>query len=200
MLRKTCGAYRGNLPTTPPCTAEHPLYEAFFNSVNAWSLMFLPVILTDKQAQGLGRSTQWGLWLGIFFVTNVFFVPFLALRAAVPTNSKTHTDTTTDTAPLEPSAAPWARWVGVTALTVLGISAAWAVLGRPEYGVWDARWTFALDKFNTDRVFWAFVLDCGLYSVWQAMLLERAASGYRFVPFVGLAAWLCAGMPEKRRE
>lgn len=165
--------------------------------------MFLPVILADGRSQGLGRSTQWGLWLGIFFVTNVFFVPFLALRAAQPAPAHDIHD--------EPPS--WARGVGVTALTVLGISAAWAVcvdtgdavvtrvhaqvLGRPEYGVWDARWAFAVDKFFNDRVFWAFVLDCGMYSVWQAVLLERAPSGYRYVPFVGLAAWLCAGMPNK---
>lgn len=159
--------------------------------------MFLPVILADRRAQGLGRSTQWGLWLGIFFVTNVFFMPFLALRAAQPLPAKD--DQVSGQANGQVNAPPaWARGVGVTALTVLGISAAWAVLGRPEYGVWDARWAFAVDKFYSDRVFWAFVLDCGLYAVWQAVLLERAPSTYRFVPFVGLAAWLCAGMPDKR--
>lgn len=83
---------------------------------------------------------------------------------------------------------------------MLSISAVWLVAGRPEFGGWDARWTYVVDKFNNDRVFWAFVLDCGLYSVWQGMLLSRAPAAYRLVPFVGLAAWLCAGMPEAEGE
>ncbi len=212
-------------PHPPPQThtVEHPVYEAFFNTVNAWSLMFLPVILHDRRTQSLGERTQVAWWLGIFFVTNVFFVPYLAIRAAQPEPPHTHveldgypqelpattsgssTSTSASTAgeTIPPPTPPptWAPAVGITGFLILSISAAWLVTGRPEFGGWDARWEYVVEKFNTDRVFWAFVLDCGLYSVWQAMLVgPRAAPAYRFVPFVGLAAWLCAGMPEQESK
>ena len=43
------------------------------------------------------------------------------------------------------------------------------------------------------QVFWAFFLDCGLFSVWQAVMLSSAPAPYRFVPLLGLGAWLVKG-------
>jgi hypothetical protein len=43
------------------------------------------------------------------------------------------------------------------------------------------------------QVFWAFFLDAGLFTVWQALMLEGAAARYRFVPIAGLAMWLIEG-------
>jgi hypothetical protein len=43
------------------------------------------------------------------------------------------------------------------------------------------------------QVFWAFFLDCGLFSAWQAVMLAGAKPAYRFLPVVGLGAWLLAG-------
>jgi hypothetical protein len=42
-------------------------------------------------------------------------------------------------------------------------------------------------------VFWAFFLDCGLFTAWQAILLASAPPAQRFVPVLGLAAWLIQG-------
>lgn len=42
--------------------------------------MFLPVMLSEGRTSKVGGKVQW--WLGIMFLTNVFFIPFLALRAA----------------------------------------------------------------------------------------------------------------------
>jgi hypothetical protein len=42
-------------------------------------------------------------------------------------------------------------------------------------------------------VFFAFVLDAGLYAVWQAIMMARAPARYRFTPFFGLAAYLITG-------
>lgn len=43
----------------------------------------------------------------------------------------------------------------------------WNMQGRPEFGGLDPRWQFAAEQFQGNRAFWAFVLDLGLYSVWQ---------------------------------
>lgn len=52
------------------------------------------------------------------------------------------------------------------------------------------RWEFFLEAYNLNRAFFAFVLDAGLYSIFQAVLLNNAPPVYRFTPFFGLAAWL----------
>lgn len=54
------------------------------------------------------------------------------------------------------------------------------------------RWLYFQTAFSTNRVFFAFVLDAGLYSVWQATLLKGVGATplQRFVPFLGLAAHL----------
>lgn len=45
-----------------PCIAEHPVSEAMFNAVNAWSLMWWPVMLADP----LGRrvKSKLPIWVG----------------------------------------------------------------------------------------------------------------------------------------
>jgi len=54
------------------------------------------------------------------------------------------------------------------------------------------RWDFFLEAFTLNRAFFAFILDAGLYSVFQAILLANAPPVYRFTPLFGLAAWLVA--------
>ena len=54
------------------------------------------------------------------------------------------------------------------------------------------RWEFFQEAFSLNRAFFAFVLDAGLYSAFQAVLLANAPPVYRFMPFFGLAAWLIA--------
>lgn len=43
------------------------------------------------------------------------------------------------------------------------------------------------------QVFWAFFLDCGLFAIWQNVMLAGADAKYRLVPVLGLASWLLAG-------
>jgi hypothetical protein len=65
-------------------------------------------------------------------------------------------------------------------LAVLKQNKLW-VMRRVQY-FWEA--------FSLNRAFFAFVLDAGLYSTFQAVLLANAPPVYRFTPFLGLAAWL----------
>ena len=39
-----------------------PVSEALFNFVNAWSLMFLPLILSDSKRKRVDRKVAW--WTG----------------------------------------------------------------------------------------------------------------------------------------
>jgi hypothetical protein len=45
-----------------PCVAEHPVSEAVFNFVNAWSLMFWPVMLADPQGHKVKNRLP--IWVG----------------------------------------------------------------------------------------------------------------------------------------
>ena len=45
-----------------------PVSEALFNFVNAWSLMFLPLILSDKKRNRVGKKVLW--WTGIMVCHN----------------------------------------------------------------------------------------------------------------------------------
>ncbi|GLC52361.1 hypothetical protein PLESTB_000620900 [Pleodorina starrii] len=217
------------LPTPVPCVPCPPVSEALFNFMAGWGLMMLPVMVADGRSRKLGgggRLVAW--WTGIMFLTNVFFIPYLALRAAPepitdtttattpsnsssssPASSSTTTTTTSSTTgsgpaaaalpPLPPPPPPnsplpsWAPAFGATALAVGLFSLGWAAVGRPEYGGLDERVSYFVETLNSNRVFFAFVVDACLYSVWQAVLLEGAPARYRFVPFFGMAAHLLSG-------
>lgn len=165
--------------------AEHPVSEALFNFVNAWSLMMWPAWAADPLGAGVAPKTKQSLFVGTMFLTNVFAPIYMALRlvpeglgagAAAP-------------APALPSYAPA---FGAVALGVGAFSLAWAAAARPEYGDLAARAAFLADQATTDRVTFAFLVDCGVYSWFQAWLLGDAGARpwQRFTPFFGMAAWL----------
>ncbi|EFN53111.1 hypothetical protein CHLNCDRAFT_9491, partial [Chlorella variabilis] len=173
-----------------PCIAEHPVSEAMFNAVNAWSLMWWPVMLADP----LGRrvKSKLPIWVGTQFLTNVFFPIYLAKRLAPesPEAAAAAQGAGSEAAPARlPGCAPI---VGAVAATVGVVSIGWALFARPEAGDLPARWEYFTTLLATSRVDWAFGVDACLYAVWQAWLLGAvgAAPAYRFVPFFGLAAWL----------
>ena len=119
-------------------------------------------------------------------------VPYMALReriprAAKPKSRKDH-----------PKRLPsFSKLFGAVSLFIATVSIFWVFQGRPDFGGFDARLNFAVEQFNGNRAFWAFVLDLGLYSVWQAILMADcgAPKKYQYVPFFGLAAWLVADGP-----
>ena len=126
------------------------------------------------------------------FLTNVFMIPYMALReriprAALPKSQKER-----------PRQLPsFSKLFGGIGFVISAVSIVWLFQGRPEFGGFDARLQFAIEQFSGNRAFWAFVLDLGLYSFWQAILMGScgASNKYRYVPFFGLAAWLIADAP-----
>lgn len=121
-------------------------------------------------------------------LTNIFFIPYLALRLSVPEPEPSRP------APPPP---PYSPALGYLGAVVGAVSISWAFLGRPEFGGLPERLQYFQESFQENRVFFAFCLDAALYSVWQAILMPQAEAKYRFVPFAGLAAWLISGCPKK---
>lgn len=143
------------------------------------------------------------------FLTNVFMLPYMALRLAPDASEVNPTSSSSGGGqPGQPDAAAapglpaYAPLFGAVGATIGVVSLVWAVAARPEYGDLLERWEFFQTMFSSNRVFWAFCLDSGLYAVWQATLLGAAgaAGGYRWVPFAGLAAWLLRGGPMAGRR
>lgn len=67
---------------------------------------------------------------------------------------------------------------------------AWVLFARPEYGDIISRLEYAVNKFNSERVFYALTIDCMIYCVIQFVLMEGAPLKYRLLPYVGLGLWL----------
>ncbi|KAI8473351.1 MAG: hypothetical protein J3K34DRAFT_519018 [Monoraphidium minutum] len=188
-----------NLNLSPiPVVPHHPVSEAVFNFVIAWAVMFIPVILSDAASKKVSNKAAW--CTAIAFTTNLAFVPFLALRAAPEPAVGGRPGA--KPAPGGTQAAPgWGGAAGVAALAMCGLSVAWAAVGRPEMaGGLAERAAYFKEEISTNRVFWAFFLDCGLFSVWQAILLSGAKPQHRFVPLLGLAAWLIGGGGQQQPE
>ncbi|KAL3161634.1 hypothetical protein ABBQ32_010489 [Trebouxia sp. C0010 RCD-2024] len=167
---------------------EHPVYEALFNLVNVWSLMLWPLMLADKK--GAKVKNKFGIYLGTQFLTNIFFVPYLALREQ-PAGSR---GTAADADPKQARLPSYAPLIGVTGAVVGIASVVWVLGVRPEYGGLAERWQYFVSQSANNRVFFAFVLDAVLYSAWQALLMgEDATKLQRYLPFAGLVAYLIQG-------
>ena len=123
------------------------------------------------------------------FLTNIFFVPYLALREQ-PAGSRARADADPKAAKL-PGYAPI---IGITGAAIGLGSIVWALSIRPEYGGLAERWQYFVQQSVSNRVFFAFVLDAVLYYVWQALLMgEDATKTQRYIPFVGLISYLLQG-------
>lgn len=168
-----------------PSVAEHPVDEALFNFVNAWSLMMLPTWIADPKS--LRVPNKFAIWIGTMFLTNVFLPLYMTLRLVPPRSPPQGNEIQSS------SGLPWySPLIGGVALAVGSVSVVWAAAGRPEYGDLIDRIHYFSDHASNDRVFWAFCVDAGLYSVWQAWLLGAAGARpwQRFFPFFGMAHWL----------
>lgn len=183
-----------------PCVAEHPVDEALFNFVNAWSMMMWPAWVADPQGKKVDKKLP--IFIGTMFLTNVFLPLYMALRL-VPEDASTTIDSTTLSSTssgaeseTSTSGLPWySPVIGGLALAVGLVSVFWGAGARPEYGDLEARGAYFIAHASSDRVFWAFCLDACLYSVWQAWILGAAGATawQRFVPFFGMAGWLLTG-------
>ena len=174
-----------------PNIAEHPVDEGLFNFINAWSLMFLPVWVSDPKSLSMPWKTKLQLWIGSAFLTNVF-MPFYMAQRLIPDIYRDKIGSSSEMPSSLCQGTSGARAIGLVSFIVGLISIAWIIIGRsPEYSTAD-RLEFFVEKFTTNRVFWAFCLDAVLYSLWQYWILSdlKAPNWQRLTPFFGMAGFL----------
>lgn len=158
----------------------HPVDQGFFNAAEAWIFMFLPLLLLDPRGRGLPRLGLWGLAM---FLTNVFLLPYMALRLGQP-----------------PGAAADKGWLarcwGAIGLAVGGVSIGWFGYADPAAGALGERLAYFVHQLSTSRVTLAFLVDVVLFGIFQAWLMGAVMAPsdrlrpLRFVPFLGLGLWL----------
>ena len=88
------------------------------------------------------------------FLTNVFYIPFMALRAAPEPEPEYKMDAVVSTPSVpsnEPLPLPWAPATGAVSLAVGLLSIGWALAARPEYGGLGERLEYFQTMYNNDR-------------------------------------------------
>ena len=184
------------LVAVPPV---HPAELCLFNAVEAWSLMFLPLLATDSRAQRLPLLPAWG---SMMFATNLVLLPWCATRATRLEPGEEAPETERLPAAAGPVIGAIGAAVGAVCVAWFGLAEVPASFG-PDAGSLAARWEHIVALAQSDRLTLAFFVDMTLYSFTQAWLIgdERALlrlrdpftplpPDLRLVPFVGLAHWL----------
>lgn len=161
----------------------NPATQGFFNLVEAWIFMFLPLMLMDQRSQHLPRMMIWGLAM---FLTNVFLMPYMALRLGQPLENQLN----------RANKGTLARLFGSLGLTVGTLAVIWFCFNRPELGGILSRCGYLGQQIVSNRVTLAFTVDMALFWLFQVWLMGaiipigEQTRPLRFIPFWGLAIWL----------
>lgn len=172
---------------------RHPLLEAVFNLVLAWSALF-----ACFAADGRRDSTFLKTVVGMQFLTNAFFLPYLVTRPIEDKPVKCSELNAVERAlETQPSIPLLLGFVGVFAI-------GWGLFGRPEFV--DRFATFQ-EALANDRLGSSFLVDLSSYALFQSWLipgdLTRRKSttdatkllGLGCIPFFGLVGYLLARPP-----
>jgi len=180
------------LPESAPVL--HPALEGLFNFVVAWALL-LWGFLVD------GRGQRWPMFpflVGIAFLTNVFYLPWLGIRRTNP----------------ELGDRPLSRLEQVTesrgwSIFLSGIvflSVSWALFARPEFGDMGERWQALIEIISSDRLAYSFAIDLLFFSLFQSWLVGDDMKRRqwhnptilwvtRLIPFFGLVVYFLLRPP-----
>ncbi|KAL3702061.1 hypothetical protein R1sor_020083 [Riccia sorocarpa] len=177
----------------------HPMDEGLFNFVIGWSLLFAPLLFTDRKRDRFGGSLE-GLWVIQMFLTNTVLAPYMAIRL---NREKANRKKNSWENSLSGALTRGAKYLGLVGAAVGAISVLWALFGRPDggFGGIEERWVYLLEYINRERLAYAFIWDIVLYTLFQPWLIgenlgnvreeNRELVGVlRFVPYVGLVVYV----------
>ncbi|XP_057962607.1 uncharacterized protein LOC131154104 isoform X3 [Malania oleifera] len=175
-----------------------PMAEGLFNFVIGWTLMFAPLLFTDRKNDRYKGSLDvlWGLQM---FLTNTFLIPYMAIRL---------NDADLEYSPREPSQLGSVMINGAPVVGLIGgavcvFSVLWGLFGRMDgdFGSIMDRLEFLISYLGSERLAYAFIWDICLYIIFQPWLIgdnlqnvQKSKAGIvnylRFVPVIGLAVYL----------
>ncbi|GAV59191.1 hypothetical protein CFOL_v3_02722 [Cephalotus follicularis] len=176
----------------------HPMSEGLFNFVIGWTLLFAPLLYTDKKRDRYKGSLDvlWGMQM---FLTNTFLIPYMAIRL---------NEADTNYTPSKRSQLGFVMTNGAPIVGLIGgvaclISVLWALFGRMDgnFGSITDRWEFFVSYLGSERLAYAFIWDICFYTIFQPWLIGDnlqnvqkskvdTVNYLRFLPVVGLIAYL----------
>ncbi|KAH9533416.1 hypothetical protein CY35_18G051400 [Sphagnum magellanicum] len=194
----------------------HPAYEALFNFVLGWALLFAPLLFTDRKRNRFTLSLD-ALWIISMFLTNTLLIPYMAIRSyqrphrdllvEASTNATANTSgTNVQMSGLQRFMVSGAQQIAFTGAVVGIVSVIWFVIGRLDggYGDFAERWDYFLGYIGSDRPTYAFIWDLCCYTIFQPWLIRdnyqnvrrdrlETVKALHLVPYVGLVAY-CWGL------
>ncbi len=163
----------------------NPILEGIFNLVVTWALLFWCFYLDNR-----GQKYPMSFFLiGTAFLTNVFYLPWLAIRESV-------TKFDNQTLSLGEKIAE-SRWLPSLLLIIAIASCGWAIWARGEFGDLSSRWLDFQEILSHDRLAYSFIIDLLFFFIFQSWLVadDMARREWhnptmlwitRLIPFVGL--------------
>jgi len=161
----------------------HPAFEGLFETLVTWSVLYFGFI-TEGRSQKKGVSTL-GFLIGSSFLTNIFFIPYLALRTSAPSLSprqqvmeveeeEQNGAGINDVVPFEDRVENIVenKYFGVTVGSMAAFSIFWGLFARPEYGDLSQRGADFLQILKNDRLAYSFLVDMGIFALLQSWMVN----------------------------
>ena len=161
--------------------AQHPVLEGSFNFTLAWAALFAIFAADGRPGRYVGMGPFLG---GMQALTNAIYLPYLVLRK--PESEASLRLSAPPGGPAERDGKPVFarealgglaafgenRLLPVVLAGVMGVSAYWALQGRPEFGDLDQRIESFVALAKSDRLTFAFVVDMALFGLFQGWLVD----------------------------
>ena len=166
----------------------HPMLESIFNIVVAWGLLFWGFFI-ERRGQKLPMAP---FLVGTAFLTNVFYLPWLALR-----NQATEMNDSPLTRMEKVTESPL---IPVFLTIIFLVSILWGIFARPEFGDLSMRWHSFQTLIGEDRLAYSFAVDLIFFSLFQSWLVKDDMKRRhwdnnvmlwmtRLIPFFGLVIY-----------
>lgn len=144
----------------PIAATVHPGLELIFNFLLAWAAAFGGFLVDGRKGRPSGSMVPTVLWMQL--LTNAFFLPYLATRAA-ESGEVVYKDEFDEPAAIVGES----RVLGPLLATVGTVAIAWGVAARPEFGDLGTRLASLGELLSNDRLGSSFVVDLALFACFQ---------------------------------
>ena len=198
------------LPSILPSIAPvvDPSLEAMFNVLICWALCFWGFVSDEREFEY--PSGMLPYLTGALFLTNVFYLPMLALRA--PREGASLAEAQAVPLTSVQRLAENRAVIAVVGIVVPLLAVLWGCEARADEfmpGI-GARWESLVALVMTDRLAFSFASDLLVFALFQGALVpadaarrnvdqsSASALAARFVPFFGLVSWLLTRPPLPR--
>lgn len=194
------------LPFSP---VVHPMLEGVFNLLLSWAAMFAG-FLSDERRDKPNLLPFGPMLVGMQFLTSGFLLPYLFARTPEMGATARLEDVDGEVQRL---VAEW-RPLGPLLGGVGTASVLWGLYARPDFGNVAERYSSFLDLLSIDRVGSSFIVDLVIFAAFQGWFVDddlrrrgvadddlgALRNAAKFVPFLGLAAYLVLRPPLPSRE